>query len=514
MIQSLYIKNLALIAHADISFTKGLNVITGETGSGKTACISALALLLGKKSDSSLIRRGEETAIVEASFHSTTLRRELSLSGKNRCFINDQLVPLSALKDEGKKCIELIDQEAALSLRAPENQLYLIDSFGHLHSFRDEFGAAYEEENALSKELRHLKNDAEKANRERELTVYQINEIEEANITPGEEENLFETFKKQAAAKDLTQGVAQLSTLLDTQIISQLSHLIKQLSSLTQLDSKLEEPNQTLTSAHAEIREASYFFSKYLDQSEINDEDHENLNARLTQLNTLKKKYGETEEKVLSHLTFLQEKLTYFESLEEKIQKTEDQLEKAAHKTDELAKTLSNQRKLVALQLKTALEEEIHHLNLIGATVHIDFAHVTRTHAGDDAVAFSLGANKGEKLASFTNGVSGGELARIFLACKILLAKKENIPTLIFDEIDASIGGETATLIGKKLRTLGNSTQLICITHFPQVAESAKTHLQMSKSSQEGRTVSQIHQLSATQTKQELIRMQGGLKSK
>lgn len=521
MLCSLTLQAFVLIDHALLEFQKGFHVLTGETGAGKTLLIQAIHLLTGQKVSSDLIRKGEEKAIVEATFDIENLpavqsllktsgisfdpkelliiRREVVRAGKNRIFINAQSAPLSLLAHLGPKLIELAGQNSAITLRQSDTQLALLDSYAAIDLAP--YSSAYEEEKRLEKKLRELTAQNQKEALER--LEWEWDEWNELSYQDGEEETLFAEYKALHAQEEQSEKLLHLQKALDhPQLIPTLAHLPKFAE-----DSALREH---LENALVHLQEASFHVSHTLEGSENSPKRLAYLEKRLSTLSRLKKKYHVEAEEIPSYLKTLEEKIETLKTLDDSLEDLGKKLQAQKAQTKAFAESLTAERSLAAQKLGAALTHELQSLNLPSATAIITLEKKEQGPLGKDNALFLLAANPGETPAPLATRSSGGEVARFLLALKILLAQKEALPTLIFDEIDANIGGETARLVGEKLKDLGGSCQVLTITHFPQVAWCADHHLLISKKEKEGRTITTITPLTSKEKDKELLRMLGG----
>lgn len=521
MLHALSLHAFILIDHLSITFDRGFHVLTGETGAGKTLLIQAIHLLTGKKVSADLIRKGEDKAVIEATFHIDhlpkvqeiltssgidydpdellILRREVHKNAKNRIFVNAQMAPLSLLSDLGPHLIELVGQNTSQSIRQPGAQREFLDLFGQIDLAP--FQTSYAEGQALQAELQTLIEETQKEGKER--LKWEWEEWEQFDYQEGEETSLFEEYKGLANSKESLDKLSALQNGLDDPA------LLTSLAALQKLspDAALSEH---LESAIVHLQEASFYVSKKLDAIEGSPERFQELETRLSTLNRLMKKYRLTASEIPTHLESLKLRIDTLETLDEKLETLNKKIRQKEDENLALAKALSEKRKTAAKTLSQELEKELHALNFPHAKAPIHFEERPIGPHGIDSVTFLLAANTGEDPASLKDQSSGGEVARYLFALKILLATKAGLPTLIFDEIDANIGGETATLVGQKLKTLGETTQVLAITHFPQVARFADHHLHIAKKEQDGRTLTEITPLSSTEKDQELLRMLGG----
>lgn len=524
MIKSLHLKNLVLVESCEINFESGFSVISGETGAGKTVFVHAISLALGERADATLIRQGEEKAFIEIAFDCENapkvqailneagiefdqedlliIRREIVRNGKNRAFINSQLAPLPLLQKLGDALVDLVDQHAHTTLRSSESQRHLIDLFGKIDS--DSYRQCYEIENQLKENLESLIAKLAEKEKETERLKIQWEDYQTLKLEPGEEEAVTEEHNRLAHFQQISEKMHQLHQGLSSIPIHRLCQTSE---SLTPFDSKLNEPNDVLKQAQIAIQEAISFYHGYLNKLENDPYRFQYLEERLAQIHRFKQKYGKTFDAAL-----LQEKLNEFELLEQRIEEMKTTLQKAQKNTDEQCSLLTEKRTSSAGTLQTELTHTLKSLNMPECEVKIDITKTHRTKQGEDQIDLWLKANKGEAFCLVKESSSGGELSRMLLAAKTVLAEKNDTPTLIFDEIDANVGGETASLIGEKLKFLGTCRQVFSITHFPQVATQADHHIRVQKGEKEGRTVAELEILPKKEREKELLRMMGGKK--
>lgn len=523
MIHTLSLTSFVLIESITVAFDRGFHILTGETGAGKTLLIQAIHLLSGQKVSPELIRAGDEKATIEATFDIEKLpevqqildrsgiqfdkselliiRREISRSSKNRIFINAQIAPLSLLALLGPHLMELVSQNSSQSIRHHEAQRKLLDLYGNLKGEVKAVEEAYKEKEAASQELSELKNRA--IHSQLEPLKWELEEWETLDYQEGEEETLFSEYKELASSKETLEKLSTIQNGLDHPSL---------IPALAQFQKLSKDPSLAghLESAIAHLQEASFLASKKLEDVSDSPNHLEELEKRLSLLNRLKKKYHLDFSEIFPRIESLKMEIDLLENLETKYAHLEKLLQAKNEKCQSLAQSLSEKRKAVAKTLETRLAEELCSLNFPHAETPILFYERDVGPSGIDEVSFHLSANKGEKASSLAQKSSGGEVARFLLALKIILAEKEGLPSLIFDEIDANIGGETASLVGQKLKSLGKKSQVLAITHFPQVARYADHHLQISKKEVNGRTLTEIHPLKPAEKEAELLRMLGG----
>lgn len=515
MIKHLILNNLVLVDSCEIHFGPSFNVVTGETGAGKTALIEAIDLALGGRADTSVIRKGCDRAFVEIAFdiehldvleeagitldkgEYLVIRREIAREGKNRAFVNCRMAPLPLLQKIGNALIDLIGQHAHQTLRTADSQRALVDRFGDVQL--GPFQQAYEQEKSCQKRLDEL---SKVTSRDEEMWRFQLDEIQSVGLKDGEEEALFEKHHRLAHSNELSEKIDMMIKGLSESSLPQLACYSKACGSL------LKDTSALIHDAQVSLAEALRTLQSY--DLENDPQSFQALENRLSDISRLKRKYGQTFAEIEAYRQKLCFELSRLENLSEEIEKAQKELKKAHEETDKAAHALSLKRKQAAAALQKTLTEQLQSLNMPGAELIIEISPQARQQSGDDLIQFFLKANQGEHPGLVKEHSSGGELSRLLFAIKIALAEKNDTPTLIFDEIDANVGGKTAAIIGEKLHELGKCRQVICITHFPQVASKSDCHFSVQKTEKDGRTLTEIKPLSKKEREQELLRMIGG----
>jgi DNA repair protein RecN (Recombination protein N) len=533
MLKHLHIQNIILVEKAILSFSSGLNILTGETGSGKSAIMHGLSLAIGERADTSLIRRGSEKGIVEAVFdieNSTLIsllaeggidhepgqeliiRREVALSGKGRIFINNQLAQLSFLRKLGLQLVQIVGQHTNQCLLSLDYHREALDLYGNLHSLLQDFQQSYDTEKKLRQRLEQLIQQEAQRLREIDVCQREIKELEEAQIKESEEEGLFAEYAVLSNIEEISTKISEINQVLSGErqhLLATLNRQKQSLEALVLLDPSLEESSQAFQNAFLELQEISHSLQHYQSRLHFDPNRLFEINERLTLLNRLKRKYGATVEEILAYQAHSQSKLERLENADSEIEKLQQLLEEVEATTQQLANELTLKRQSSACQFEKGLTTHLHSLNMSKAEFNVQITKQKRTREGDDRVEFFLCPNVGEHQIPLKDGASGGEISRVLLALQTLLAGKEKIASLIFDEVDANIGGETATIVGDKLQEISQQHQVICITHFPQVASQADHHLQISKEEKDGRTITRVQELDAVSRQLELARMAG-----
>ncbi len=535
MLSTLRIQDIVLVEQAEVHFREGFNVITGETGAGKSAILRALALVLGQRADSQSLRKGAEKGIVEAAFDTDypqvvrqlleeggisyeldeplILRREITAAGKSKAFINNQLAQVSLLRNVGEHLVEIVGQHSNQELRQVEQHRAITDAFAGLGSNVQAFQAAWKAERAVEQELNTLIHNETQRIRQAEEYQRQLEELDEAAIKEGEEEELFAEYSRLTNADELrgqVDGIYQVLSGEDGAALPALSSQMATFSKMAALDSSLEDARQAYQGAVVELQEVARTLRDYGARIESDPQRASMLDDRLALISKLKKKYGPTVADVLAYHATVRQQLSELDNADMRIEELKISLEQKRSESGRLAQTLTDQRTHAAKGLGKALAQELRSLNMPKVDVQVNVSPVPRHNHGEDHVEVYFAPNVGEKLISVKDCASGGELSRLVLALKALMAGKAQTATLVFDEVDANIGGETATVVGQKLANIGAKHQLVCITHFPQVARHAHQHIQISKNESKGRTRTLVKMLDGDSQGHELQRMLGG----
>ncbi|MFZ7111343.1 MAG: DNA repair protein RecN [Desulfatiglandales bacterium] len=546
MLVQLTISDFAIISHLEIHFDPGFNILSGETGAGKSIIINAVNLILGERAHGDLLRSGSEEARIEALFQfpnehpiaqvlsdfgipysgDVLIKRVISREGRNRIFVNGSIATLQMLARIGTMLISISGQHEHQSLLRPENHLHILDEFGALTDERRAFNEEFSRYKSLEDEGLALAETIRRDEEKQELNRFQLEEIERASIREGEDGDLEEERKRLRHAEQLENAVGAACHRLyerDESVVSNLSLCIRELERGAEIDKGLCPVIEAVTSVKVELEEAVLDLRTF-QQRIVNDPYRlEKVDERLQTLNRLKKKYGPTLEAVLR---FKDQLSISSDSLS---QKKED-LEKLTQKISEMearllrrAMTLSGERKRAARELEAAVERELMLLAMGRTRFAVRFEGEANGRNGEktagmealkpdgmDRVEFMLSTNVGEDVKSLFKIASGGELSRIMLALKTILARTSSVETVVFDEVDAGIGGATAEVVGEKLQSLAKFHQLLCISHLHQIASKGGTHFLVEKKVRDHRTQTTIRQLDPEQRVQEIARMLGG----
>ena len=532
MLRLLEVQNLALIDNLSFYPAEGLNVITGETGAGKSMLLGAISLLLGERATAEAIRAGEEVAVMQAVFshvqlysdaenepaEDLSLCREIRLSGPNICRQNGRVQPLATMSALGRRLVDLHGQNKQQSLLDPDTQRELLDGFGgqKLLGLRDELGGLYSKLTQLLREQEKLGGDEAAQERHSDFLRFQLTEIESAGLSAEEEEELVRRFRRLSNAQQLAEISARLYAELyeggdAAAIVDRLGMVKKELVSAATLDDGLAELLESVVSVTNQLTDVSRELRRYHDGISLDTADLQEVSLRLETYKKIKKKYGPTIadlEKLANDLCL---ELREIEGCYKKRTDIEREISTTKENLSKLAAELSSLRQQVALLLESKINEAMQNLSLQGARLEIIFQPIAAcTSHGCDRVEFVFSANSGEPLRALAKTASGGEVSRVMLAIKSVLAEQDAVPTLIFDEIDAGIGGFTVRAVANRLRQLARHRQVICVTHQPLIAAAADHHFVIYKEASAGRTVTRLRKLKNSERETELVRMLGG----
>jgi DNA repair protein RecN (Recombination protein N) len=540
MLQELRIKNFAIIDELDLSFSKGFNILTGETGAGKSIILNAVQLLLGDRASEELIRSSEEEASVEALFDisenrevkgrihergqrllgaeegdSLLVRRVISRSGRGKAFINGNLATLGMLSEIGEELLSIYGQHEHQSLQRVDTHIDILDEFGELMELREEFENLFQRFTSLSQELERIRGEKERREKERELKAFQSKEIEKAGIRIGEEETLKEEKRVLAHAKKLTDFAnASEEVLYSTEgsVIERIQSVLHQGKEMATIDPSLSPIFKNLDGALIQLQEVALALRDYSKRVEVNPGRLEEIEIRLEEIDRLKRKYGSTEAGILRFKEEADKTLNSFISDEERLSRLEGEIGPLREEMTQRAQKLSRERRRVASELKRSVEKELATLGMEKTTFQVRIDDQALSHKGKDRIEFLISPNIGEEVKPLVKIASGGELSRIMLAMKRILAIIGGRQVLIFDEVDAGIGGAVAEVVGRKLRELSKHHQVICVTHLPQIACFADRHHSVKKEVKSGRTVTVVDPLGKEARVEEIARMLGGVK--
>lgn len=539
MLTALRISNFAILEQLEVTIDAGFTVLTGETGAGKSLFIDAIELLVGGRASSDQIRYGEEEATVEAAFEippnhpllptlraqgilgvadsQLVVRRIISRSGRNRVYLNGVMSPVHALEVLGGTLVDIHGQHDQQSLLRPALQLEALDAFGHLQPLRDRYQEQYREWMQLRRMRETLAAKVREVSQREDYLTFQQRELEEAALRPDEEEILQAERRRLGAIHRLSELTAEAQAKLAAQgegVLPNLALAERALSEMAKLDSTMQESVCLLADAKVLIREVTDRLRDYVSRLDVDPGRLAAIEDRLALIQRLKKKYGGTVEAVVEAHRRIQEELAHLHCADDQLTQCDRQVHERWAQVVRLGGELSEKRKEAARQMTNVVRQELDALKMEEADFRIELRSLEQDDAyrveGRDHVEFLFSANKGEPLKPLSRVASGGELSRVMLALKSALAGVHQVPVIIFDEIDAGVGGTAARAIGRRLKALGRCHQVLCVTHLPQVASQADHHWCLEKMVVNGRTTTVIRLLKGNSREKEIARMLAG----
>jgi DNA repair protein RecN (Recombination protein N) len=548
MLRELRIKNFAVIDEVVLELGPGLNIITGETGAGKSIILNALGLISGERGGSDIIRHKEDEATVEALFDTVppaiesklneagfeiegelVIRRILNRSGKNRIYVNGSLCPLGLLAEVGTSLVHIYGQHEHHTLLQPETHLNLLDAFADLDESAKSMKANFDTLSSAWDRLQENRASLDNRRREKALLETQVEEIAQAHLRSGEEEELRSDKSILAHAEKLHQGCREGEELLyegDAALVSQLGKYAVRLKDLAGIDPSLQPAVELLESSLAQLQEVAAQLRRYAGRVHFDPRALEQLEDRLAEIQRLKRKYNAGVDEILRMHGEIKESLESLEQSEEQIAGLEKTFTEARRNAWEMAEKISNERQRAAKKLKREMEKEVKSLGMPDTTFEVRFvthdeksdvqpffiAGKKLTERGMDQLEFYFSPNPGEPVKPLAKVASGGELSRLMLALKALVLTPGVVSTLLFDEVDAGVGGRVAEIVGKKLKQVAGHHQVISVTHLPQIAAIADAHFVVQKEVEKGRTFTRVQRLSDRERVDEVSRMLGGVK--
>ncbi len=522
MLRYLNIRNLAVIESLEVTLQPGLNVMTGETGAGKSIVVGAVGLLLGDRASADVIRTGEEIAIIQAVFEhegrEIIVRREVNAQGRSRSFVDGTLVTASALKELGATLVDLHGQHEHQALLDPDVHLDLLDSYAGLSAEREAVRQAFDDWTAAHAELEHLRRVERDKEARAEFLRFQLSEIDRIKPVTGEDDEL-ETSKRLLANAEKLKRLCDEAYLRlyddDSSVVTSLAVVWKRVGELAQFDPRFQPFLDSRDAVDAQLDELSGFVREYGAHIDASPQRLAEVEDRLAALERLKRKYGPTLDEVISRQLDCAKELAMLDSAAEQVQRLEGRLEVAANTYRTRAASLSLARRTRAPGFASALVKELAELAMERARFEVRFEPSDPTDSGwtargVDQAQFFVSPNPGEELRPLARTASGGELSRMMLGLKTLASTDSPGKTLVFDEVDAGIGGRVADVVGQRLQALGREFQVLCITHLPQIAAAGGSHYRVAKLVRQGRTVTSIERLGEEARVDELARMMAG----
>jgi len=528
----LHIENIAVIERSDISFDKGFNILTGETGAGKSIVIDAISAILGERAYRDMIRTGASKATVRAVFtdvpsfswfeengveydEETVIQREIFLDGKNICRVNGSLVSVSILRKLGIQLINIHGQHDSASLFDENNHLQFLDDFAANAPLREAYEEKYAAVASIRREIQRMTMDEGEKLRRMETLRYQIDEISRAELEAGEDDAL-------EARRKLLQNAEKLSNGMDAAVeclcggdesdgaASLLAEAERELARLSRFTDSFTALHERVTDLMYQVQDLAEEVKDARDDLSYSADELEQIESRLDVIHRLRRKYGATCEDILEYLEQAKQELDEIEFADDHLERLKVKCEKAEKIAWDAALQLRENRKAAGKELSKRILAELAQLDMPRVQFSCEFTELELSGNGADAVAFYMSANAGEALKPMSKVASGGELARIMLAMKNVLAEQDQVATLIFDEVDTGVSGRAAQKVAEKLRSVARTKQVLCVTHLPQLAALASTHLLISKAERDGRTYTSVEPLDVEGRKRELARIIGG----
>ncbi len=543
MLEHLHIKNVALITESEIDFEPGLNILSGETGAGKSMVIDSLNFALGERTSGNFVRQGEKMAVVEALFTvkdqnilkklyengitvecdgTVLLTRTMNQSGKTVCRINGSTVTVGMMRECADGLMDIHGQHSHQSLLNTARHIQILDRFcgKRLEQAKQAFQATYKELKEVEKKLAEITGDAKQRARKMDLLQFQMEEIGQAKLQLGEEEELLEKRRILANGekiRSLTENSLILlyhGTQTESSAIDQLSRALEEVEDLAEYDNSIQNIAMTLSSVYAQMDDAVRDLKHYADTMLFQEpEELENVEERLQLIYGLKRKYGGSIAEILDFYKNAEKELDFLSNSEEIAQKLNKQKKEIEKQLQQQSEALSSIRKEKARQIQREIEQQLWDLEMKYARFEIAIEDKKEiSHNGKDKVEFLISANAGEQMKPLAKIASGGEMSRVMLALKTVLAEADSIEVFIFDEIDTGVSGRTAQKVAEKMTLIGKSHQIICITHLPQIAAMADHHFLIEKITQQQKTITKIKPLNATESAHEIARLIGGAK--
>ncbi|HEY4716669.1 MAG TPA: DNA repair protein RecN [bacterium] len=534
MLAELFVKNFAIINELALTLERGFNAFTGETGAGKSIIVDALEMTVGGRADADVVRTGCEEAEVTARFDlsghpeiigmlkdrgissggEVIFRRVITNAGKSRSYINEKICTLGLLKDIGEKVLDIHGQHQHQSLLHIETHIDYLDRFGGLIKMREELAGMYYNWKSIREKIDLLKEQEKQKAEKEDFLRFQLKEIADANLKQDEETALKEERQILLNAERLSNFVHDGFDKIysgEGSVIETLSAFGKKLTDISKIDSSFSSLDPLIADCLMQLEEVSSFLRGYDEKLNFHPSRLEDIDERLTLINRLKKKYGDSVEDVIGKLEKFKIELDGLETVSESLKKLEAEDAAAFEKLIKASAEISNLRVKAAKNFKKKIEAELHNLGMDKARLEISFIKTEMTPFGIDGVEFLIAPNQGEDMRPLVKIASGGELSRIMLALRRVLSGFSGVPVLVFDEIDSGIGGSVADSVGRNLKMIAREHQVLCVTHLPQIACYADNHYTVWKTGESNRTVTRVKLMTKSERIDELAKMAGGL---
>ena len=524
MITNLHIKNIGIIDDLEINLNKGMNVLTGETGAGKTLIIDAISVICGGRFSKEMIRKGENHSYVELCIYAPEdinsvegniiIAREIHSNGRNMCKINGRLVTVTELKNFMSNYIEIHGQNDNQQLLDNSTHIEYLDSFigDKIIQLKKDYKEKYVRYNEIKRELRENYGDEKEKQRKLDLLRYQLNEIEEAKLKNGEEEKLDEKRKIMMNSEKIAKNLSEADMAMGENTIDVINSAIRALEKISDIDKRYEETVSNLKDIYYQIQEISRDISCYIDDVEFDEQEREEIETRLDTIYDLKRKYGNNIEEILKYADEVAEEIKKIENVDEYNNKLKEEQKQIEKQMTEIAEKIHNIRNEHAQDLNEKINKELIDLEMKNAKINVKVEYKTNEYFenGKDQVAIMIKTNIGENEAELSKIASGGEMSRIMLAIKKVLAEVDKMPIMIFDEIDTGISGKAAKSVASKMKSISEKHQVLCISHLAAIAASADYNYFISKKVENERTATKVKLLNEQEVLREIARISSG----
>lgn len=525
MISTLHIKNIGIIDEIMIDFSKGFNILTGETGAGKTLIIGALGIVAGGRFSKEMIRKGENHSFVEVSIYlpnhpkavdgNIIISREIFENGRNTCKINGRLVTVNELKEFMNNIINIHGQNDNQNLLNKENHIKYLDKFlrKEFLSKKNEYTELYNKYVDINRKLKENYGDEKEKQRKLDLLNYQVNEIKNASLKINEDEELEEQRNLIINAEKISKSLNEADMQINENALNSISIAIKNLEKIEDINIKYQKTLSSLKSNYYDLQEIAIDLNHYNSDTSFEEEERDELENRIDEINDLKRKYGNTIEEILNYKNEVEEEIDNIENLEEKNKELKTELTKITVELEKRAIELHETRQKYGIELETKINSELADLEMPNAKFKVNIENTNFNKDGTDEIEFLITTNKGEDFKPLIKTASGGEMSRIMLAIKTVLSDVDEVPILIFDEIDTGISGKAGNAVGEKLKTISKNHQVIIVTHLASIAAKGNSNYYIYKEVEGDNTKTRIKNLNEQEVIEEIARIASGIVS-
>ena len=525
MISTLHIKNIGIIDEIMIDFSNGFNILTGETGAGKTLIIGALGIVAGGRFSKEMIRKGENHSYVEVSIYlpnhpkavdgNIIISREIFDNGRNTCKINGRLVTVNELKEFMNNIINIHGQNDNQNLLNKENHIKYLDKFlgKEFLSKKNEYTELYNKYVDINRKLKENYGDEKEKQRKLDLLNYQVNEIKNANLKINEDEELEEQRNLIVNAEKISKSLNEADMQINENALNSISIAIKNLEKIEDINIKYQKTLSSLKSNYYDLQEIAIDLNHYNSDTSFEEEERDKIENRIDEINDLKRKYGNTIEEILNYKNEVEEEIDKIENLEEKNNELKTELTKITAELEKRAIELHETRQKNGIELETKINSELADLEMPNAKFKINIENTNFNKDGTDEIEFMITTNKGEDFKPLIKTASGGEMSRIMLAIKTVLSDVDEVPILIFDEIDTGISGKAGNAVGEKLKTISKNHQVIIVTHLASIAAKGDSNYYIYKEVEGNNTKTRIQNLNEKELIEEIARIASGIVS-